>query len=110
VRDPQFGPLVMFGSGGVQAEAVKDVAFSLAPAKDEEVEYMFNNTWAGKKLCANRSLNAPERQAVKEIVLRLAQLIAELPQIDQIEINPLAVLRKGNGTAAVDVRAKVKLE
>jgi acetyltransferase len=110
VRDPQFGPLVMFGSGGVQAEAVKDVAFSLAPATDEEVEYMFNNTWAGKKLCTNRSLNAPQRQAVKEIVLRLAQLIAELPQIDQIEINPLAVLRKGNGTAAVDVRAKVKLE
>jgi len=107
VRDPHFGPLVMFGSGGVQTEAIKDVSFSLAPATEKEAEYMLENTWAGKKLSVYRQMNPPDRQAVKDAILRLAQLIAEIPQIDQIEINPLVVLSKGKGTAALDVRAKI---
>jgi succinyl-CoA synthetase beta subunit len=100
----------MFGSGGVQTEKLKDVSFSLAPATEKEVEYMLENTWAGKKLSANRHVTLPDRRAVIETALRLAQLIAEIPQIDQIEINPLVVLNKGKGATALDVRAKIKME
>jgi acetyltransferase len=52
VRDPQFGPLMMFGSGGVEVEGLKDVAFALAPLTRKEAESMVRKTWAGKKLKA----------------------------------------------------------
>ena len=105
VQDPQFGPLAMFGSGGVEVEGVKDVAFALAPVTDEEADFMLESTWAGQRLGGYRSLAPADRQAAKDVLLRLAQLAADFPQIGEIEINPLIVLKKGQGVYAIDVRA-----
>jgi acetyltransferase len=107
VRDPQFGPLVMFGSGGVEVEGLKDVAFALAPLSHREAEEMLDSTWAGRKLAGYRNIAAADREAVVEALLRLAALTDALPRIQEIEINPLRVLPPGQGAWAVDVRVKM---
>ncbi len=107
VRDPQFGPLVMFGSGGVEVEGLKDVTFALAPLSREEAGRMLERTWAGRKLRGFRSIAPADREAVIEALVRLAALAADLPQIREIEINPLRALAEGQGSVAVDVRVKI---
>jgi acetyltransferase len=106
VRDPQFGPLVMFGSGGVEVEGLKDVAFGLAPLTPSELDHMLESTWAGRKLKGFRSLPPADRMAVRDVLVRLAKLALDCPEIIEIEINPLRVLAEGFGAVAVDVRAK----
>ena len=107
VRDAQFGPLVMFGSGGIEVEGLKDISFALAPVKLEEVDYLLESTWAGRKLRGFRSLPPADREAVRHVLLRLGQLAADFPQIAEIEINPLRVLEEGKGACALDVRARL---
>jgi len=108
VRDDQFGPLVMFGSGGVEVEALEDVAFALAPLTHHEVEEMVERTWAGQRLRGYRSLPPADREAVIEVLLRLGQLVVDLPQIVEVEINPLRALPEGNGALALDVRLRLE--
>ncbi len=105
VQDEQFGPLVMFGSGGVEVEGLKDVAFALAPVTEEEVDYLLASTWGGRKLSGYRNIPPADREAVKQVIIRLAQLAGDCPQIQEIEINPLRVLDKG--AYALDVRARL---
>ncbi|MGB8252266.1 MAG: acetate--CoA ligase family protein [Anaerolineaceae bacterium] len=107
VRDPQFGPLVMFGSGGVEVEGLKDVAFALTPLSRREAEEMLDSTWAGRKLAGYRNIAAADREAVVDALLRLASLAEALPRISEIEINPLRALQPGKGAWAVDVRIKL---
>jgi acetyltransferase len=104
-RDAQFGPLVMFGSGGVEVEGLKDVTFELAPLNRKEAEAMLDRTWAGRKLRGFRNIPPADRAAVIDVLMRLAQLAVDFPQITEIEINPLRVLLEGQGAFAVDVRA-----
>jgi acetyltransferase len=107
VQDPQFGPLAMFGSGGVEVEGLKDVAFALAPITQDEANYMLESTWAGRKLHGFRHMPPADRTAVIDTLTRLSQLAADFPQLAEIEINPLRVLPDGHGAFAVDVRARV---
>jgi acetyl coenzyme A synthetase (ADP forming)-like protein len=107
VQDPQFGPLVMFGSGGVEVEGLKDVAFALAPVTMEEAENLLESTWAGKKLQGFRNLPPADREAVMDVLVRLAQLASDFPQLLEMEINPLRVLPQGKGVYAVDVRVRL---
>ena len=103
VRDPTFGPLVMFGSGGIEAEGLKDVAFALGPLSPLEAQEMMRKTWAGKKLDGFRNVPAADKSAVQEVLIKLSWLACDHPEIKEIEINPLCVLSKG--AIAVDVRA-----
>lgn len=105
IHDAQFGPLVMFGSGGIEVEGLKDVAFALAPVTEEEVEYLLDSTWGGRKLKGFRNILPADRAAVKHVICRLAQLAADCPQIQEIEINPLRVLTEG--VYALDIRARL---
>ncbi len=104
LRDPQFGPLMMFGSGGVEAEGLKDVAFALAPLDEIEARKLIQKTWAGKKLAGYRSIPPADSEAVIDALVRLSWLCIENPHILEIEINPLCVFAKG--AVAVDVRIK----
>jgi acetyltransferase len=97
----------MFGSGGVEVEGLKDVAFALAPLPRAEAEEMVERTWAGRKLRGFRNLPAADRGAVLDALLRLAQLAADLPEIAEAEINPLRVLPAGQGVVALDARIRV---
>ncbi|MCA9930669.1 MAG: acetate--CoA ligase family protein, partial [Anaerolineales bacterium] len=107
VQDPQFGPLVMFGSGGVEVEGLQDVAFALAPLTRHEAEQMLAKTWAGRKLKGYRHMAAADETAVINVLFRLGQLAADFPQFAEIEINPLRVLSVGEGVVAVDARARL---
>ncbi len=106
VRDPLFGPLVMFGSGGVEVEGLGDVAFALAPLTDADRAHLLESTWAGRKLAGFRNLPPADRIAVADTLARLAQLAADFPALAEIEINPLRVLPQGQGVLALDVRAR----
>ncbi len=110
VRDPQFGPLMMFGSGGVEVEGLKDVAFALAPLNQAEAREMILKTWAGRKLKGFRTGTVPpvDEESVIDVLIKLSFLANEHPEVEEIEINPLRVLQKG--AVAVDVRMKIKGE
>ena len=107
VQDPQFGAVMMFGSGGTEVEGLNDLSFGLAPLTDLEIDNMLNKTWAGRKLFGYRNLLPADIKAVRDVLIRLAQLASDFPQISEIEINPLRVFPKGKGAAAVDVRIQV---
>jgi len=106
VRDPLFGPLVMFGSGGVEVEGLGDVAFALAPLTAADRDHLLAATWAGRKLAGFRHLPPADRAAVEDVLARLAQLAADFPTLTEIEINPLRVLPAGQGALALDARAR----
>ncbi|UCD42939.1 MAG: acetate--CoA ligase family protein, partial [Chloroflexota bacterium] len=106
IQDPQFGALVMFGSGGIEVEGLKDVEFALAPLSRAESVQLIKNTWAGRKLSGYRSLSPADQSAVVDIITRIALLASDFPQLAEIEINPLTVQEEGQGAHAVDVRAK----
>jgi acetyltransferase len=108
ITDPQFGPLVMFGSGGVEVEGLKDVAFALAPLTRREAEEMLESTWAGRKLKGFRSLAPADREAVIDALVRLGQLAVDHPRIQEMEINPLRVLTPGEGAFAIDIRVRLE--
>lgn len=107
VQDPQFGALVMFGAGGTEVEGVKDVAFALAPLPRSEADAMIDGTWAGRRLRGFRNVPPADRTAAMDALLRLGQLVAEHPDIAEVEINPLRVRADGEGVVAVDVRLRV---
>ena len=106
VRDAQFGALMMFGSGGIEVEGLKDVAFALAPLNQAEAREMIRKTWAGRKLKGFRSIPPVDEESVIDVLIKLSLLAYEHPEVEEIEINPLRVLSKG--AVAVDVRVKLR--
>jgi len=105
VRDPQFDALMMFGSGGVEVEGLKDIAFGLAPLSRREALAMVEKTWAGRKLSGFRAIAPADKEAVIEALVRLSWLAYRLPPLSEIEINPLRVME--HGALALDARAIV---
>jgi len=105
VQDRQFGALLMFGSGGVEVEGLKDVEFCLAPPTPEEIERLLEKTWAGRKLRGYRHIPPADLKAVRSALLQLAQLAVDFPELSEIEINPLRVLSQG--ACALDARIRV---
>jgi len=104
VHDPQFGPLIMFGSGGVEVEGLKDVAFALAPLTRIEAKKMIEQTWAGRKLKGFRNIPPADEESVIDVLVNLSHLMIQKPDVGEIEINPLKVLTRG--AVALDVRIR----
>jgi acetyltransferase len=107
-RDPQFGPMLMFGSGGVEVEGLKDVAFALAPLTETNAQTMLQTTWAGRKLNGYRNIPTGDREAVLSVLASLSRMVMDHPEIKEIEINPLRVFEPGSGACAVDLRARLE--
>jgi acetyltransferase len=105
VRDEQFGPLIMFGAGGVEVEGRRDVAFGLAPLSRAEAEKMIDATFAGKRLRGFRGSAPADRGAVIDRVLRVAQFISDFSEVVEVEINPLHVMK--DDAVAIDARIRV---
>ncbi len=106
-RDKVFGPVLMFGSGGIEVEGMKDVAFDIAPLTEAGINRLFARTWAGRKLSGFRTIAPADAEATQDVLIRLAQLANDFPQIEEIEINPLRVFAPGSGTVALDYRIKM---
>ncbi len=103
-RDPQFGPLMLVGSGGIEVELVRDVAMGIAPLTRGEAEGMLESTLAGRRLAGWRGSPPADKEAVIDALLRLSQMALDLPQVAELEINPLRVMPAGEGAVAVDAR------
>ncbi len=110
VRDPQFGPLVMVGSGGTQVELMGDVAFELAPLTRQQAGKMIDRTTVGQLLAGYRGRPPADREALIDVIQLLAQAALDWPQIAEMEINPLVVMPEGEGIYAVDVRVRLAPE
>ncbi len=103
-RDAGFGPLMMFGMGGVFVELFKDVAFRVAPLTYADAQALLADTKAYKLLSGWRGGENYDLEAIIQNILRLSELAVDFPQIQEIEINPLLVLPKGQGALALDCR------
>ena len=99
-RDPQFGPCVMFGLGGIFTEILKDVSFRVAPFNRREALEMMAETKASKMLEAIRGMEAVDKNALGDILVRLGQIGLEQEKIKEIDINPLII--SGARPVAVD--------
>ncbi|MCS7169146.1 MAG: acetate--CoA ligase family protein [Candidatus Kapabacteria bacterium] len=107
-RDPQFGPIVMVGLGGIYVEVFRDVAFRIAPLRERSAYQMLKETRVSALLRGVRGQPPSDIGAVAETLLRLSQLSLEQPLIEELDINPLLVYPRGNGVAVVDVRIAVR--
>lgn len=96
LRDPQFGPVIMFGLGGVFTEALADVTFRLAPLSRAEARDMIRTIQAQQILDAFRGESAIDSDQLVEVLLALSRLALEYPQIAEIDINPLLVSPQGH--------------
>jgi acetyl coenzyme A synthetase (ADP forming)-like protein len=107
-RDPQFGPLALVGSGGVEVELLRDVATGIAPLSHNRAERLLENTRAGLRLKGWRGLPPGDKKAVIAAMRRVAQIACDFPEIAELEINPLYVLPEGEGAFALDVRGRLQ--
>ncbi|MFC1936853.1 acetate--CoA ligase family protein [Chloroflexota bacterium] len=103
-QDPQFGPVVMVGLGGIFVEIFEETAVRVAPISREEAEKMIDNLRGSQILRGARGHKAFDVNSVVEAILRLSQLLVEYPEILEIDINPLRVFYDGEGCGALDAR------
>ena len=107
--DPQYGPMMMFGLGGVFIEVMKDVTFRIAPLTDIDAKEMIKSVKAYKLLEGARGTTPAQMEQIQETLLRLSQLVTDYPFIDELDINPLLISEKTGEGIAVDGRIKVRL-
>ena len=108
--DPQYGPMMMFGLGGVFIEVMKDVTFRIAPLTDVDASEMIKSVKAYKLLEGARGTTPAQMDQIQETLLRLSQLVTDYPFIDELDINPLLISEKTGEGIAVDGRIKVRME
>ncbi len=106
-RDPQFGPMLMFGLGGIYVEVLRDVSFQLAPITSEEALEMLFGTKTYKLLQGVRGEKSVDMQLVAECIQRISQLSMDFPQIEEMDINPLKISSEGARAVAVDARIRI---
>jgi acetyltransferase len=106
-RDPLFGPLLMFGLGGIYVEALRDVTFRIAPIRELGVTRMIRQIRGFKILEGFRGEPPSDIDAIAECLERLSQLATQLEEIVELDINPLVVFERGRGARVVDARIVV---
>lgn len=105
--DPKFGPLLMFGLGGVYVEVLKDVVFRLAPLTDEDARRMVRAIRGWPLLEGVRGEPPADVAAVEDALLRLSTLVTDLPEVAEVDVNPLVVGAAGEGARAPDARVRL---
>ena len=103
-RDPQFGPLMMFGLGGIYVEALKDVAFRIAPFSRDEAREMMREIRSFNLLRGVRGEPPSDIEASTDTLLKLSQLVTDFPEIVEMDINPLMIFEEGKGVMGIDMR------
>jgi acetyltransferase len=106
-RDPTFGHMIMFGLGGIYVEVLKDVQFAIAPITPSLAREMINGLRSYPLLAGVRGEKPSDMDAMVDCLLRVSQMVTDLPQIVELDINPLFVYETGQGVMAVDARIVV---
>lgn len=102
IKDPQFGPTLMFGLGGIFVEVLKDVTFRVVPITEEDAKEMIKEIKAYQVLKGYRGQKPRDEEAIVKILLATSKLMLENEEIDQIDLNPIMVYEKG--ASVVDAR------
>ncbi len=105
-RDPQFGPLLAFGLGGIYVEVLKDVTFRVAPITPDQADEMMGEIRGAPLLRGVRGESASDLNAIREALLRISQLVTAFPEIVELDVNPLVAHPRG--AVALDVRVVVQ--
>ncbi len=107
-RDAQFGPMLMFGLGGIYVEVLKDVSFRIAPITSREASEMIEGIRSVALLKGARGEKPVDMESIKDSLLRLSQLVTEFPMIRELDINPLKVFTADcGGSVAIDARISI---
>ena len=107
-RDPKFGPLLMLGLGGIYVEVLKDVTFRVAPIAEDEAQKMVMSIKAHKLLEGVRGEKPSDVKSLVDAIQRLSQMVIDIPEIQEIDINPLVVFTAGKGCKALDARMSLQ--
>lgn len=105
--DPQFGPMIMFGLGGIYVEALKDVSFRIAPISVQDAKEMVEEIKTITILKGVRGEKPSDIKSIVETILKVSQLVTDFPEIIEMDINPLFVKEEGKGCIAGDARIRI---
>ena len=108
VEDPNFGPLIVFGLGGVFVELIGDVAFRIHPLTDIDAREMIADVKSARLLEGYRGGEPGDIEGVVDALLRISALIEDLPEVFEMDLNPVKVGKPGSGVVVVDARIKVR--
>ncbi|MDQ3807038.1 MAG: acetate--CoA ligase family protein [Thermoproteota archaeon] len=103
-QDPTFGPVIMFGLGGIYVEVLKDVVFRIVPIDEQDAMNMVKSIKTIKLLEGVRGEKSSDLKSISDSLQRLSQLLVDFPEIKEFDINPLLVLEEGKGARVVDAR------
>ena len=106
-RDPAFGPIVVFGMGGIYVEVLQDVTFRLAPLRPLSAQHMVGSVRGAPLLAGVRGEAPSDLPALYEAIERISQLAVDVPEVAELDINPLIVGASGTGVRAVDARVVI---
>jgi len=107
-RDPTFGPVVMFGLGGIFVEVIKDVSFRIAPLTKYDAESMLTEIKAAKILEGYRGMKPRDKEALINILLNVSKLMLDLEEIQDVDLNPIMSYEVGKGAAIADIRMMLR--
>ena len=107
VGDPTFGPLIVCGAGGVQVELLRDVSFRLPPVTDLDAADMIDRLRSRPLFDGYRGAPPADRTALVDLLQKLSALVEELPELYELDLNPVKVQRPGEGAIVVDARIRV---
>jgi acyl-CoA synthetase (NDP forming) len=106
-HDPEFGPLIMFGLGGAYVELVRDVVFRLCPLTDHDIESMLWSVRSSELLKGYRGKPPGDVAAIKDLLSRVSQMVADIPELLEMDLNPVKILAPGRGCVVVDARMRM---
>jgi acyl-CoA synthetase (NDP forming) len=106
--DPLFGPLIAFGLGGIHVEILGDVRFRVTPLTDYDAGEMVREIRGFRLLEGYRGHPAADVKALEEVLLRISLLVEEVPEITEVDLNPIFALPPGRGCQIVDARIRVE--
>jgi acyl-CoA synthetase (NDP forming) len=108
-EDPLFGPVVAFGLGGIHVEILRDVCFRITPLSDKDARAMIREIRGYRLLEGYRGHAPADVAALEDVLLRLSAMVEGLPEITDLDLNPIVALPPGQGCCVLDARIRVKL-
>jgi len=106
-EDPRFGPLIAFGLGGIHVEILKDVRFCVTPLTDRDIDGMVESIKGYRLLEGYRGHPPADTAAIKDILARVSLMVEEIPEISELDMNPIFAMAPGKGCYIVDTRIRI---
>ena len=108
-QDPLFGPVIAFGLGGIHVEILADVCFRVTPLTDRDAAEMVRSIKGYRLLQGYRGHPPADIEAIEEVLLRVSRLVEELPEINELDLNPVFALPPGQGCRIADARIRLRV-